>query len=424
MIKIENVDTYGWEAAIRGMRNPLNSWDKSDSLYQVYLPKDSESPSIYHDVLIGPNDLKLMKTLANAGNDHGKFLRMITVTADITAPLFWVAEHDTYKISTVRNSCSFMHKGVSKPFEIDDFSVQDERIPYLLNPIRKKFYDLVYSYETSEFRYFELENGRKYKVFKNGKVVSCEFSYTDSYGTGRTRNFPEKECKPSITNGGYYELNLGGRNGEKWMLHRLIATVWLKNPENLETVNHIDGNKGNNSVENLEWCSLADNIKMGFENGQYDVNKLHREYHAWKNGHTVVPPEVKHCMKNDYSNGLSTGEIAKKYDVPYRVTNNILCCKTSKNHGLFYYAYIWEKLIGTLNTLREAYLETKDESIFFEIRQMLPQGYNVRYTWQANYAVLRNIYHSRRNHRLPEWHTFCDWIRSLPYSELITGEEN
>lgn len=106
MIKIEHTTVYGWEAAIRGMRNPKNSWDKSDSDFGE----------------VGENDLKLMKTLAKAGDDHGKFLRYITVTADITAPLYWWKEYDTYKVSTVANSCSTMHKIHAKEFELSDFS--------------------------------------------------------------------------------------------------------------------------------------------------------------------------------------------------------------------------------------------------------------------------------------------------------------
>ena len=270
MIKLENVDVFGWEAAIRGMRNPMNSWDKSDSKMGCDVPGgtlctgDCEWCSGWN-YIVGKNDLVLMHKLAKAGNDHGKFARMINVTLDITAPLYVWAEIDTYKIATVRNSCSFMHKGVSKPFEINDFSVNDERIYYLLNPIEPKIYDLIYPYETASYRIYELSNGRQYKVFRNGKVVACEFTYTDNYGTGRTRTFSERECKPYRSRQeGYYELNLGGRTGEKWLLHRLVATVWKDNPNNLDTVNHLDGNKGNNSVENLEWCAHADNIRHGY----------------------------------------------------------------------------------------------------------------------------------------------------------------
>ena len=124
MIKIENTDIYGFEAAIRGMRNPMNSWDKSDSEFDIDWIDDSVFPHRYgtDPVWLGENDLKLMKNLSKAGSDHGKFLRMITVTVDITAPLYWWKEFDTYKVGTVANSCSTMHKIHAKEFELDDFS--------------------------------------------------------------------------------------------------------------------------------------------------------------------------------------------------------------------------------------------------------------------------------------------------------------
>lgn len=112
MIRIDNVNVYGFDAAIRGMRNPMNSWDKSDS--------DFGDTTFY----VGKNDLKLMKALAKAGPDHGKFLRMINVTCDITAPLYWWKEYDTYKVGTVANSCSTMHKIHAKEFTKDDFSCE------------------------------------------------------------------------------------------------------------------------------------------------------------------------------------------------------------------------------------------------------------------------------------------------------------
>lgn len=112
MIKLENIETYGWEAAVRGMRNPMNSWDKSDS---VILPTENI-------IDVGKNDLALMKKLAAAGTDHRKFMRMINVTMDITAPLYWWKEFDTYKVGTVRDSCSTMHKIHAKEFTFADFS--------------------------------------------------------------------------------------------------------------------------------------------------------------------------------------------------------------------------------------------------------------------------------------------------------------
>jgi hypothetical protein len=116
MIKLKETIVFGWEAAIRGMRNPLNSWVKSDSKFGF--------SDDYHTFWMGENDLKLMKSLAKAGSDHGKFLRFINVTVDITAPLYWWKEFDTYKVGTVANSCSTMHKIHAKEFTIDDFSYE------------------------------------------------------------------------------------------------------------------------------------------------------------------------------------------------------------------------------------------------------------------------------------------------------------
>ena len=115
MLKVENLRTFNWEGALRGMRNPMNSWAKSDSTFD-------ENGNFIN---IGENDLRLIKTLFKAGTEHRKYLRQIFVSMDITAPLYWISELDTYKVGTVRNSCSFMHKGVSKPFEISDFSTHD-----------------------------------------------------------------------------------------------------------------------------------------------------------------------------------------------------------------------------------------------------------------------------------------------------------
>lgn len=139
MIKLEKTDVYGWEAAIRGMRNPMNSWNKSDSDLSCktcdgcYYETEKHIEEYEHQtdcwcnknaLRIGENDLKLMKTLAKSGNDHGKFLRMLTVTVDITAPLYWWKEFDTYKVGTVANSCSTMHKIQAKEFTFDDFSCE------------------------------------------------------------------------------------------------------------------------------------------------------------------------------------------------------------------------------------------------------------------------------------------------------------
>ena len=151
MIKIEKTEVFGWEAAIRGMRNPMNSWEKSDSGYVITNKADYEfGYDPIYELEVGNNDLKLMKNLSSAGSDHGKFLRMINVTMDVTAPLYWWKEFDTYKVGTVANSCSTMHKIHAKEFTLDDFSTDHlidfswnrlaDLIEYL-NECRKKFLD-------------------------------------------------------------------------------------------------------------------------------------------------------------------------------------------------------------------------------------------------------------------------------------------
>lgn len=140
MIKVEYIETYGWKAAIRGMRNPMNSWEKSDSGTCYDTCESGNCPNIFlcdspTYYCVGSNDLDLMKRLCKAGTDHRKFMRMIMVSCDITAPLYWWKEFDTYKVGTVANSCSTMHKIHSKEFTLDDFSHEqlNEKSLYMLN---------------------------------------------------------------------------------------------------------------------------------------------------------------------------------------------------------------------------------------------------------------------------------------------------
>ena len=245
MLKIENTEIIGWNAAIRGMRNPMNSWDKSDSQTCTNcngcLP-GQECERYKNGTFIGPNDLDLMNRLRNSGTDHRKFMRMITVYFDITAPLYFWKEFDTYKVGTVANSCSTMHKIAAKEFTLEDFSHE-----------HLKSFD--------------------WDLSMNNSVDLC-----------------------------------------------------------------ID------------------------ESGLHDGSVL-------------------------YS--------------PFGILN---------------------LTIKSLNTCRKKYLETKDKKYWWQMIQLLPSSYNQKRTVMLNYEVLANMYKSRRNHKLDEWHTFCEWIESLPYSELITGK--
>ena len=237
MIRIENTGVYGFEAAIRGMRNPMNSWDKSDSHVCACADGYLDCPMVLNDdepakecdpdkynFCVGEKDFCMMKKLAAAGPDHGKFLRMITVTADITAPLYWYKEYDTYKVGTVANSCSTMHKIHAKEFDVNDFSHE----------------------------------------------------------------------------------------------------------------------------------------------------------------------HVEELTGDDYN---------MSYDFLLRT-------------------------VDILNYYRKKFLETNDKKYWWQMIQLLPSSYNQRRTVQLNYAVLKNIYHARKGHKLDEWNQFCQWIEGLPYSELITNNGN
>lgn len=382
MIKIENLKcTADWESVIRGMRNPMNSWDKSDSLF---LPLTDPS--------IGENDIKLMERLAEAGKDHGKYLRMVPVMMDITAPLYWWAEFDTYKVGTVRNSCSFMHKGVSEPFSINDFSIHDERVYEILNELERKSYPLHYPYETNEYKLYTCGN-MEYEIYKNGKIFLRDYTIVDS--SGRTRHFKGRELISNSTE--YHEARLGGRNNkERWLWHRLIATVWIENPNNYDTVDHINGDKGDNSVENLQWLSRSENIKKCFNEGSYNnISSLHSKYLRWKNNTKNLGLDTICNIDNEYN----------------------------ENIDLFKLTYTWESIINNLNLLREEYLLTKDDNIFQQIRCLLPSGYNQKATIFLNYTVLNAMYHARKNHKLDEWREFCEEIQKLPFSGLFTGNK-
>lgn len=410
-MKIEYTNVAGLEAAVLGVRFPMcrsyeEAKEKSDSHYNN------------NDFIIGSDDMRICKNLVSADNNGGsqpnsKFLRMIHTQVVITAPMYFMAELDTYKVGTTRNSSSFQHKGTSKRFEIEDFEV-DERIKEVLSIKEKEYDKLTYPYETDEYRIYICENGRQYKVFKNGRVFSCAYDLPDV--TGRVRHFEERECQPSLTASGYYELNIGGRNGERWVVHRLVATCWIDNPGYKSTVDHIDMNKGNNSVENLEWVDLEENIRREMEHRQ--DTSLQTCYRIWKTTSKLTPVE-KRQLRQCAQNGVSDKELCKLFNLSLsqvRVIKNNLK-NTSNNTDLFEKCWYWEQDLDKLNTLRDKYLDTKDYQYFREIRQLLPSSYCYTSMFDCDYATLKNIYKWRKNHKLVEWHQFCNWIESLPYAQ-------
>lgn len=411
MVKIENVEVIGWEAAIRGMRNPKNSWEKSDSDYRPILCKRCDNCMSYqlekwddceqceveqqtnaHDgFMIGPNDLDLMTRLRNAGTDHRKFMRMITVYLDITAPLYWWSEYDTYKVGTVANSCSKMHKMLAKPFEMNDFSF--DKLSGYKNEIGQYIPDFDYDKEIWK------------EIGKTGYEVG---------NLGRIRH-GERILAGSYHSDGYIFTTI---KGDQIPIHVFVAKAFVPNPDNLPEVNHKDGNKMNNSAENLEWVTRSENQRHAV-----DLGLQPKGLSTYTGKFTDKQREE---IKELWNSGkYSRREIAKIYGVSHTCINDILNNKYRYATKVNIFETVARPIVDTLNELRDSYLRETDEKkkkqIWYAILQLLPVSYNQRRTVMLNYEVLANIYKSRRNHKLDEWHTLCDWIEGLPYSELITG---
>ena len=389
MLKIENVQITGFEPAIRGMRNPKNSWDKSDSDYSFKAPDGTPC--------IDEHDYNLMMKLANGGPVHAKYRRMMVVYLDITAPLYWWKEADTYKVGTVANSCSTMHRLTHKPFEMSDFSFE-----HLIGNTTKEYFDVELSEEDYDNEEWEtLARYPMYQISKFGRVSNIK---------------TERVLKLCVNSSGYKKVVLNGKNE---YVHRLVAETFIPNPHNLPEVNHKDGNKWNNCVDNLEWVSKSDNAKHAFDLGLRNVSGYTR-YKVSQSAHRFSADEIEE-IEQMYSNGMTKQEIADKIGCCSSVICNILNGKTYREIEMTPYDTA-KVLVDYLNELRELYIETKSKDIWWQMIQLLPSSYNQRRTVMLNYEVLANIYAWRRDHKLDEWHTFCDWIESLPYSDIITGE--
>lgn len=387
MIKLEKVSVMNFENAVRGARNPMNSWDKSDSYY--------DDAGNY---VLGENDHGLCMRLCKAGSDHRKFMRQIFVSVDVTAPLYWWAEADTYKVGTVRNSCSKMHKLLAKPFEVSDFSF--DQLPGYKNEV-KQFRPIIDETMVAEESWAWFD--KDYDISDLGRV---KHKFKNHY----------RIISGSLHQDGYVFVTL---HGKQYPLHRLVAKLW--HPETYSedlVVNHKDGNKQNNFASNLEWVTHKENVAHSIEN--------HLQPSKTKTYKGKFTAEERDTIKHLWDSGeLSKREIANRYNVSHTCVNDIINDKYKYADRVNLYEEIAKPLVDVLNELRDSYLNTDDEaakrSIWYAILQLLPEGYNQMSTLTCNYETLTNIYHARRTHKLDEWHTFCNWIESLPYSEFITG---
>ena len=380
MIKIENIDVYGFEAAIRGARNPMNSWDRMDSGYNN------------GEFEIGENDYDLLRRLTIAGPEHRKWNRMITVTMDITAPMYWFSEYDTYKVGTVANSTSKMHKLLSKPFEMSDFSFD-----HLTG----------YRNEVKQFIPPIDELNEEWKDIQYGYKISNQ---------GRVKNPQGKILGGSTHKDSYRFVTI---KGKQIPIHRIVAENFIENKYDKPFVNHKDGNKMNNSVDNLEWVTQQENIQHSYK------NKLQPS--AVKTYKGKFTDEQRQQIKDEYNNtDISRRQLALKYNVSHTCICDIINDKYKYADKVNTYEEVARPLVDTLNELRDMWFREEDEAvkkeIWYNILQLLPNSYNQKRTVHLNYEVLGTMYKQRRHHKLSEWHVFCDMIKALPYSEFITRE--
>lgn len=202
MIKFENTEVMNFEGALRGMRNPLNSWDKADSKFSI--ENRIVQGRFKQSVEIGENDLALAQRLIKAGSDHRKFLRQIFVSVDITAPLYWWKEYDTYKVATVANSCSTMHKIHSKPIELSDFSFDDMTIDFTTgdDPLEFEFFysRIIEDCEILRRRYVETKDKKYWRAliqllpesYNQKRTVTLNYeTLRNIYGSRRNHKLDE-----------------------------------------------------------------------------------------------------------------------------------------------------------------------------------------------------------------------------------------
>ena len=380
MIKIENIDVYGWEAAIRGARNPKNSWHLMDSGYNN------------GEFEIGENDYDLLRRLTIAGPEHRKWNRMVTVTMDITAPMYWFSEYDTYKVGTVANSTSKMHKLLSKPFEMSDFSFD-----HLTG----------YRNEVKQFIPPIDELNEEWKDIQYGYKISNQ---------GRVKNPQGKILGGSTHKDSYRFVTI---KGKQIPIHRIVAENFIENKYDKPFVNHKDGNKMNNSVDNLEWVTQQENIQHSYK------NKLQPSTVKTYKG--KFTDEQRQQIKDEYNNtDISRRQLALKFNVSHTCICDIINDKYKYADKVNTYEEVARPLVDTLNELRDMWLREEDETvkkeIWYNILQLLPNSYNQKRTVHLNYEVLGTMYKQRRHHKLSEWVEFCDMIKTLPYSEFITRE--
>lgn len=436
-MKIETIEIAGLAGALTALRLPFGKEVRSEIETRI---SDMNAMIAFNivsyaaDITINDKDLTLMQTLVKRGDEHAKVVRGIMVWAKITATRKWWSESDTYRQGRERlASRSTMHELGQRPLSVDDFEVSDFVRECLTPTPAPSSNNTTLHFDVPE----KLEcrvltmYGRDYEVWNNGDIYAMEFVSEDKMPNGkiRRRTFPKTKLKLGYTktSNGYFQVGIGGRKGKIEMIHRIMAMAFVPNPDNKPFVNHIDGDKGNCSPTNLEWCTSAENNAHARETGLANNNSIRARYLQYKSSRKFTEEEIMN-WKIMKAGGMTYEEIAEHTGVSKSAIENYIlydgCFKASDNTYEFRQAYKLEEDINYINTLM--YNETKDAEILNDIKDALPEGYLQTRVDTYSYQTLRRIVAQRHDHRLPEWHQFIDWIKTLPLAEelILVGLED
>ena len=415
-MKFDKTEVWGFEHALRGMRNPMNSGNKSDSDWAFVEDESLINPNDEVKFLIGRNDMKLAQKLIRAGSEHRKFLRQIFISVDITAPLYWWKEFDTYKVGTVANSTSTMHKLMSEEFTPDMFELSELRgyKRYIKQKVEVPHNDEVWK---------QYPFGNLYEISNYGRVKR------KAYLTSNNHRLPEIILKWQYSNDGYVyvAVNTDKTDGKlkNRRVHVLVAETFINNENNLPFVNHIDGNKLNNSVENLEWVTHKQNC-------EHRADSLLQPQKTYTYTGKLSKEQREEILFRLNTESISRRQLAKEYGVSHTTINSL--ANGEYDYGEHYTNEYDDflKLIDKLNLLRDEYLVTHDKEVWKSLIIMLPESWLQTRTITMNYENIFNIVHQRKNHKLNEWSgkdnpdcpNFIAWARTLPYAqELIFLDE-
>lgn len=407
-MEFEKTEVHGFGPALRGMRNPMNSWEKSDSVDCYNCTSESASNCLYKknfpfcmsqiNFIIGQNDMNLCHRLVKGGTEHRKFLRQIMVWVDITAPLYWWSEMDTYKIGTAANSTSTMHKIMSKPFTPELFECKGMRGYKQIVAQKPNLID-----EDTE-EWLEHPIYKHYLISNQGRVKHL------SYINSNNKLMKERMLTGSLHEDGYIFISicLGDSQYKQVPKHRLVAETFIPNSQNKPEVNHIDGNKLNNHVDNLEWVTRSENQIHAYNN-LLQPQKIN----SYK-GKLTKEQRNEIIFKFSTSN-ISKRELANQYDVSHTTICSLLNNKYNYGEGYENEFETFLNVLHELNELRDEYVATKDKEVWKTLIEKLPRNWLQKRTISMNYEVVLNIYRQRQGHKLDEWHDFCEWSKTLPY---------